>query len=115
MTEVKKISRRDFSLDRFVIQKGPEIDKEVLDRLIREFVATDERPAALVEVVKRFFFKHARNSKNSRNSPFRHQLSRGSKYGALAKIRLENTTNGANDYSGSRLVGYDLSKASGRL
>ena len=76
MTEVKKISRRDFSLDRFVIQKGPEIDKEVLDRLIREFVATDERPAALVEVVKRFFFvfKHATNSKNSRNSPFRHQL-----------------------------------------
>ena len=33
------------AIDRFVTQKRR--DKEVLDRLIAEFVATDERPAAV--------------------------------------------------------------------
>ena len=36
------------TLERFV-QKGSEIEKDVLDRLIAEFVATDERPVSLVE------------------------------------------------------------------
>ena len=34
------------TLERFMVQKGPVLDKEVLDRLIAEFVATDEQPIA---------------------------------------------------------------------